>query len=517
MGWFGSLGLAWKYFLVFACLLVLTIVAGLIKVLYNRKQLKKHIALKSEQNREETDHLALNERARDEGDLFGIRALEAGYYGGVAQSRPSSPAPSSMGGSSRHPSISTNTLIGSAASPTPKLISPATSVTHLPHTRNTSGEAPPKAPSSPPRRNPPLTLRLEPSQAELNGRKNHGAVEVTVQQPSSPVEPESPVAPYEQHSPRSPRTPLRSPAIRVSPVSELESESPRSPELLRPSVYQPNAPQLPVVESVSRISWRPEDANSIGANAQSVAVSLDYTMGAPSVRSNPSSPARSASPSPSPGKVSPTTYIPRRSRDEARSIFPAEPRERHSRKGSYSSTWSRRTRAEDEEGVPEVPTLAPELETYTLQPTVYVPTHSRDVSMSASEYSTNSRRRSSVSSIETLTHEASAASKIGLARSDSAASRRHSVGANSLMPPPSPNTASKDRFSEFFDAYYRHSQSMAGPEASYGYEVARTETLAIPRHSTIVEVPSPLATPLASPNPYKKRMSVRVSEVGTAI
>lgn len=173
--------------------------------------------------------------------------------------------------------------------------------------------------------------------------------------------------------------------------------------------------------------------------------------------------------------------------------------------------------AEDEEEVPEVPTLAPELETYTLQPTVYVPTHSRDVSMSASEYSTNSRRRSSVSSIETLTHEASAASKIGLARSDSAASRRHSVGANSLMPPPSPNTASKDRFSEFFDAYYRHSQSMAGPEASYGYEVARTETLAIPRHSTIVEVPSPLATPLASPNPYKKRMSVRVSEVGTAI
>lgn len=55
MGWFGSLGLAWKYLcvrssnhscvvangtysLVFACLLVLTIVAGLIKVLYNRKQ-----------------------------------------------------------------------------------------------------------------------------------------------------------------------------------------------------------------------------------------------------------------------------------------------------------------------------------------------------------------------------------------------------------------------------------------------------------------------------------------------
>jgi len=33
-------------------------------------------------------------RQLDEGDLFGVRALEAGYFGGVAQSRPSSPAPS---------------------------------------------------------------------------------------------------------------------------------------------------------------------------------------------------------------------------------------------------------------------------------------------------------------------------------------------------------------------------------------------------------------------------------------
>ncbi|KAH7061116.1 hypothetical protein B0J12DRAFT_564973 [Macrophomina phaseolina] len=348
MGWFGSLGLAWKYFLVFACLLVLTVVAGLIKVLYNRNKLKRHLTLKAEQSREETDRLALNERSKDEGDLFGVRALEAGYYGGVAQSRPSSPSPSSMGGS-RHPSISTNTLIGSAASPTPKLISPATSVTHLPNTRNTTAEAPLKTPSSPPHRNPPPALRLEPSQAELNGRKNHGTVEVTVQQPASPVEPDSPVTPRAQYSLNSPRTPEqaegapRSPVIRVSSVSDVESESPMSPELLRPSVYQPNAPQLPVVESVSRISWRPENPHSMGANAQSVAISLDYTMGAPSVRSNPSSPARSPSSIPSPGKVSPTTYIPRRSRDEARSIFPAEPRERHSRKGSASSSWSRRT------------------------------------------------------------------------------------------------------------------------------------------------------------------------------
>lgn len=35
---------------------------------------------------EETQNL--NQMAEGEGDLFGIRALEKGFYGGVAQSRP---------------------------------------------------------------------------------------------------------------------------------------------------------------------------------------------------------------------------------------------------------------------------------------------------------------------------------------------------------------------------------------------------------------------------------------------
>ncbi|GME35093.1 hypothetical protein GTA08_BOTSDO00611 [Neofusicoccum parvum] len=513
MGWFGSLGLVWKFFLVFALLIVLTFVAGGLKVLYNRRQLKKHIALKGKSNREETDQLALNDRQKDEGDLFGIRALEAGYYGGVAQSRPSSPTPSSMG-SSRHPSVSTNTLIGSAASSTPKLISPATSVTHLPHSRNTSaGVASPKTPASPPRRNPPSMLRLEPSEAELNGRKNHGAVQITVERPSSPVEPRSPESPMTPKSQRSPRSPvhsegLKSPAITVSAASDYDA--PLSPEILRPSVYKPNAPQLPVVESVSRISWRPEGADDAAANAQSVAASLDYTMGAPSTRSNASSPARTPSPLPSPVKISPQPYIPRRSRDEPRSIWPAEPRE-HRRKGSMSSVWSRRTKPEEEEDTPAVPSLAPEADFVILQPTVYVPTHNRDVSVSASDYSTDSRRRSSLSSVETLTHETLPATKIGITRSDSTASRRHSIGANSLMPPPSPNPSSKDRFSDFFDAYYRHSQSMADSEQTT--EIVRVDTLAIPRYSTIVEVP----TPLGSPMPQKARMSARFSQPGTAL
>lgn len=39
---------------------------------------------------EETQNL--NQMVEDEGGLFGIRALEKGFYGGVAQSRPGTPA-----------------------------------------------------------------------------------------------------------------------------------------------------------------------------------------------------------------------------------------------------------------------------------------------------------------------------------------------------------------------------------------------------------------------------------------
>lgn len=40
------------------------------------------------------DQVALNQREEDEGDLFGIRALEKGFYGGVAQSQQTTPAAS---------------------------------------------------------------------------------------------------------------------------------------------------------------------------------------------------------------------------------------------------------------------------------------------------------------------------------------------------------------------------------------------------------------------------------------
>lgn len=75
--------------------------------------------------------MELNKRELDEGDLFGIRAIQSGYFGGVAQSRPASVA----GDHSPEGSIS-NTLLGSEQSPkqSPKLrpSSPMASTLSLP-------------------------------------------------------------------------------------------------------------------------------------------------------------------------------------------------------------------------------------------------------------------------------------------------------------------------------------------------------------------------------------------------
>jgi hypothetical protein len=43
-----------------------------------------------EAGNKDADVLGFNVRERDEGDLFGVRAIEAGYYGGVIQSQPAS-------------------------------------------------------------------------------------------------------------------------------------------------------------------------------------------------------------------------------------------------------------------------------------------------------------------------------------------------------------------------------------------------------------------------------------------
>ncbi|RMZ68024.1 integral membrane [Pyrenophora seminiperda CCB06] len=161
--WFGNLQLAYKYIIVFLSLLVITILAGFIKVLYNRQKLKKAKQVELEAGPRE-DTVELNQREKDEGDLFGIRAIEAGFYAGVAQSRPTSRAGSVMGD---NPAMSTSTLVGgSASSPLMKGQSNNASVLSL----NLHAT---KEPS-----------KLRPSDAELNGRHD-----MSLQTPSSPGHP----------------------------------------------------------------------------------------------------------------------------------------------------------------------------------------------------------------------------------------------------------------------------------------------------------------------------------------
>jgi len=104
--WFGSLDLAYKYTLVFGGALFVTIAMGFIRLYFDRRSLAKHIKRQDEEAAAKSNHGEdLNEkmRVKDEGDLFGIRAIEAGFYGGVAQSTPVSRAASPDGSRSGSP------------------------------------------------------------------------------------------------------------------------------------------------------------------------------------------------------------------------------------------------------------------------------------------------------------------------------------------------------------------------------------------------------------------------------
>jgi hypothetical protein len=98
--WFGSMDLAWKYAFIFGGALVITFFLGFIKVFINSRNLAKHMKKQDEEAAQRANLPEdINEKMRikDEGDLFGIRAIEAGFYGGVAQSTPVSRAASPTG------------------------------------------------------------------------------------------------------------------------------------------------------------------------------------------------------------------------------------------------------------------------------------------------------------------------------------------------------------------------------------------------------------------------------------
>jgi len=134
----------------------------------------------------------LNKRELDEGDLFGIRAIQSGYFGGVAQSRPSSIAEDR----SDRDSTASNTLLGSHQSPERKGQSPMSSVVTLPLEARTasplrhtvlSAADPDRSRTSKKQGPHPIKSTLQPSDAQIKGGVNHDpAVDMFLNVPPSP-------------------------------------------------------------------------------------------------------------------------------------------------------------------------------------------------------------------------------------------------------------------------------------------------------------------------------------------
>lgn len=126
------------------------------------------------------DTVELTQREKDEGDLFGIRAIEAGFFAGVAQSRPTSRAGSVMDAST----ASSRTLTGGPTSPFIKnnMANNSALSLNLGSSRDsgTLGD-------SESRRLSPPAIKLRPSEAEMSGRHNHNAaVDMSLNVPPSP-------------------------------------------------------------------------------------------------------------------------------------------------------------------------------------------------------------------------------------------------------------------------------------------------------------------------------------------
>jgi hypothetical protein len=143
-----------------------------------------------------------------------------------------------------------------------------------------------------PRRKSPPTIKLAPSEAELNGRINHNAaVNMNLIVPPSPVLARGPSSPTFSDSDSDGQTSPR-------------SLSPRSANF-SPDYYSPRAPQLPMPQGL-KVSVHPADETP-----QSQAASFNFDHSAPSTRG----------PTPE-GKL---PSLPAKAlRDEPRSLFPSE-------------------------------------------------------------------------------------------------------------------------------------------------------------------------------------------------
>ncbi|KAF1830886.1 hypothetical protein BDW02DRAFT_591533 [Decorospora gaudefroyi] len=454
--WFGDLQLAYKYIVVFLSLLVLAILAGFVKVFFDRRKLKKAKQAELEAGPSQ-DTVELNQREKDEGDLFGIRAIEAGFYAGVAQSRPTS----RRGSVIDHPSMSNSTLVGgSASSPLMKAHSNNNSVLSLNLNATKDNGT---------RRASPPAMKLAPSEAELSGRRNHnGAVDMSLQVPASPRLPRGPPSPTFGGSDDG-----------SDGFTSPRSMSPRSADF-KPEHYAP-APTVPMPDAL-KVSYHVGDES--GPKSQ-----------AASFNTSPS-----ASPTPSPHSP-PTARLP---------TIPGSALRKESRSPSPEDNYPR---VQVHQANSEPAQLSSSESQIRLQPRTYSPSHQRDGSDASSIYSGGDRlstfqtyhayhkdanKKAAHPSLSTASKTSTESRNYDFASANepSRASvmapqvkdgeQRPSLSNNHLAPAQATN---KDtRLSEFYEAYYRNSH--IGP--AQPVDAKRP----LDRKSTIEEVDSPMPSPL---------------------
>ncbi|KAL2357841.1 hypothetical protein BJ546DRAFT_185830 [Cryomyces antarcticus] len=289
MTWFGSLQLAYKYVIVFLVLLSVTLCVGVGKVLYNRKKLRDNIRKQEiEAGNRGEDRVELNTREKDEGDLFGIRAIEAGYFGGVVQSRPTSPT-----GSSR-PSMAESSTWGGERPSLRFPPSAASSTTSLSQVRYSSSNNTEN--TSPPRKS--LLPQIHISGLRPSPMDNRDApVDMTLNVPPSPSIP--------------------------SPGSENGSDLSKSPAFSwvaspNPSSFPPSASDRPKMDHyvpVPRLSL-PDD---IEQSVHDMRASVNSVQRVQSATASMSS-TGSVNEPPSPGHFANTSNYP--ARGDSLSLFP---------------------------------------------------------------------------------------------------------------------------------------------------------------------------------------------------
>lgn len=195
------------------------------------------------------DEEDLHVREKDEGDLFGVRAIEAGYYGGVSQSQPSSvvssavstpraQTPTSMFSKPNYaqkgPLVSVYPVSTPSSSP---VKSSAPVSTYAPQSADKIRKTAP----------PPMSLSsrkgLQPSDAEKTGRKNHGqvGVEMVLSPPySSPLR-NPPLSPIPNPRPTAPKS-KTAPSVSSTSSSSSSNDSRRGSDATTVAVYFPDKP-----------------------------------------------------------------------------------------------------------------------------------------------------------------------------------------------------------------------------------------------------------------------------------